>query len=496
MDRNAIFWSVFWSIAAAAIWDTLKHAAPYGLSELVQRVMRIIVKTIAISAGVLIAAWAARPLLTHYHPDPPSRPVVVKFVANPKQVAPGSSCLLEWSVTDATDIVIDQGVGKVAAASSVVVKPQASTIYSLTAAGPGGKVLANVAIEVAPSRPPAVVTFVANPPSIDPGSAAQLRWEVTDATDVVIDPGVGKVAATGMLEVKPMTSTSYVLTAIGPGGRASTPAVVNVSSEARPAPVAATLSVVTPAPLVVPPPSQVITQTYLRQVDVPLQHRYVGSRAKGTLTVTSKGIKWRQDDGRNSFDEKPCSVVTIGKNGFDPYKLSLDLKIDGKPYEFFADSKQHFDAANIAFDSLCYPSAEVWRYSSPFGNVRLSSQDKGDSLRIKLATRRPWAASLAVDVNKNGSVDSSDQEYSHVGRNEVMCHILDGKRVCNNSGRTVDTRDNGEESEVSFTIPKQELSTKEPFAVMYLWIYNLQVKNQQDQWSPAITIPFEIHFTE
>ena len=54
--------------------------------------------------------------------------------------------------------------------------------------------------------------------SIQRGDTVYLRWTSVNATDVDIEPGVGKVALTGSTSVTPRESTNYTLTAIGPGG--------------------------------------------------------------------------------------------------------------------------------------------------------------------------------------------------------------------------------------------------------------------------------------
>jgi serine/threonine protein kinase/TPR repeat protein len=77
---------------------------------------------------------------------------------------------------------------------------------------------------------PAITRFLADPQSIVFGSTATLRWDVKGATGVVIDPSVGKVPASGPFEVKPSQSTTYLLTATGPGGKTTAASSVNVTS--------------------------------------------------------------------------------------------------------------------------------------------------------------------------------------------------------------------------------------------------------------------------
>jgi len=72
-----------------------------------------------------------------------------------------------------------------------------------------------------PPKAPAVTAFTAEPSSIQRGQAATLRWAVTDSTSVTIEPGLGAVQADGNRQVFPSNTTSYRLTASGPGGNAS-----------------------------------------------------------------------------------------------------------------------------------------------------------------------------------------------------------------------------------------------------------------------------------
>ena len=84
----------------------------------------------------------------------------------------------------------------------------------------------------APAPPPAqpTVTMNASPSTINPGQTATLSWSSTNATDLDIEPGVGKVAPQGATPVNPTESTTYRITATGPGGNATATARVEVSA--------------------------------------------------------------------------------------------------------------------------------------------------------------------------------------------------------------------------------------------------------------------------
>jgi peptidoglycan-associated lipoprotein len=97
---------------------------------------------------------------------------------------------------------------------------------------------------VAPTRqtqappPPAAqpsVTLSASPTSVEKGDPATLSWTSTDATQLTIAPDVGTVTAQGSTKVTPSASTTYTITASGPGGSATASARVTVAAEAAPA---------------------------------------------------------------------------------------------------------------------------------------------------------------------------------------------------------------------------------------------------------------------
>src|SRR5579871_6676819 len=85
-----------------------------------------------------------------------------------------------------------------------------------------------------PERPS--ISFSAEPSTIERGQSATLRWTVTHATQISIDQGIGTVQATGEQRVQPNDSTTYRLSATGPGGTESATATVNVTSPPPPPP--------------------------------------------------------------------------------------------------------------------------------------------------------------------------------------------------------------------------------------------------------------------
>jgi peptidoglycan-associated lipoprotein len=96
-------------------------------------------------------------------PAPPAKPAIDSFTAEPRSVERGQASTLRWSVQNATDITIDQGIGAVQTNGSRQVFPSNSTTYTLVANGPGGSATSSVTVDVTvppppPPPPPAATT--------------------------------------------------------------------------------------------------------------------------------------------------------------------------------------------------------------------------------------------------------------------------------------------------------------------------------------------------
>jgi hypothetical protein len=100
-----------------------------------------------------------------------------------------------------------------------------------------------------PPPPPPTVSLQANPATITVGSSTTLTWTSTNATQLSITPGVGSVSPQGTTVVQPTSTTTYMISASGPGGSASASAPVTVNS--RP-PVVVTVQATSPSVTVAP----------------------------------------------------------------------------------------------------------------------------------------------------------------------------------------------------------------------------------------------------
>jgi hypothetical protein len=155
-------------------------------------------------------------------------PSIVSFQANPTVITAGQSATLVWNVSGTNTVSIDQGLGAVPAASSQIVFPTATTVYTLTASNLAGTTSKSIVISVNPA--PIVINIDVNPAVINSGASAALIWSVSNANSVSIDQGIGSVPLTGNKLVSPSDTTTYTLTASGPAGTVTKSVVLSVNA--------------------------------------------------------------------------------------------------------------------------------------------------------------------------------------------------------------------------------------------------------------------------
>ena len=87
--------------------------------------------------------------------NPNPAPAIVSFSATPSSAAPGQAVSLVWTVSGATSLTIDNGVGDVTSLASKTVWPARTTTYTLTAANSSGTATAQAAVTISQTPPPA-----------------------------------------------------------------------------------------------------------------------------------------------------------------------------------------------------------------------------------------------------------------------------------------------------------------------------------------------------
>src|SRR5690349_5896283 len=84
------------------------------------------------------------------------------------------------------------------------------------------------ASQLTPPASPSVA-LSASPASAQAGQPVTLTWSSTNATSINLEPSLGPVAAKGSTKVRPSQSTTYTVTATGPGGSAHASAQVVIT---------------------------------------------------------------------------------------------------------------------------------------------------------------------------------------------------------------------------------------------------------------------------
>ncbi len=180
---------------------------------------------IVILLSLLVCGCAAPAKSTVIQPVPipqPAGPVINYFYASPAAVTCPATATLSWKVTDADNITIDQGIGPVAASGNMTVSISAPTTYTLTAKNGNLKTVDSTTVLNCTAPPtgslPTITYFDTTPNAIPPGEIITLVWQVTGATSVSIDNGIGPVNASGRYSVMPTSTTVYTLTATDASG--------------------------------------------------------------------------------------------------------------------------------------------------------------------------------------------------------------------------------------------------------------------------------------
>ena len=80
------------------------------------------------------------------------------------------------------------------------------------------------------ARPPArIMSFAAEPASINAGESVLLTWATENPNGVTLDPGPGRVTPRGTIRVTPARTTTYTLSVDGPNGTQTKSITVNVA---------------------------------------------------------------------------------------------------------------------------------------------------------------------------------------------------------------------------------------------------------------------------
>jgi rRNA maturation protein Nop10 len=155
-------------------------------------------------------------------------PMVKSFDVNHRAITQGQTATLQWDVSGAKSVSIDQGIGAISSAGTQSVAPITSTTYTISATNDAGSTTSSVTVIVTLKSPPVITDFTANPSSITAGESSILQWNVEGATSVSIDQGVGTVSSKGTLSITPTANTTFNLVAVNSAGSTTASAAITI----------------------------------------------------------------------------------------------------------------------------------------------------------------------------------------------------------------------------------------------------------------------------
>lgn len=157
----------------------------------------------------------------------PEKPLIASFTATPSTLpVGGGTTKLEWQVTGADSISIDNGVGVVTGTSKDV-NVTATKTFTLTATNANGDSTKTVTVTVL--QKPVIASFTATPSSLPfGGGSSKLEWQVKNADSITIDNGIGVVTGTSK-DIAVDTTKTFTLTATNGQGSTTLTATVTVA---------------------------------------------------------------------------------------------------------------------------------------------------------------------------------------------------------------------------------------------------------------------------
>jgi hypothetical protein len=131
----------------------------------------------------------------------PSGLAIQKFNASPRTIAPGGTTTLSWDIAGASAAEIDNGIGIVTPKGSMVVRPDRTTTYSITARGGTSSAAASIDVVVTGTTAgpsPAATPTPSPTPSPTPTPAASPTPTPTPTPAPTPTPSTGSCRLTSM----------------------------------------------------------------------------------------------------------------------------------------------------------------------------------------------------------------------------------------------------------------------------------------------------------
>jgi len=150
----------------------------------------------------------------------------VSLSISPSAIIQGQSATISWSAYNSTSQNITS-LGNVGGSGSQSISPSSSTSYTLTG-NYYGYTNASISRTLTVYQPPSI-QFNVDDSEIVSGANTTLRWNVSgDVDSVTISPAIGSTLIVSNSVISPTVTTTYTLSASGPGGTGSATVTVFV----------------------------------------------------------------------------------------------------------------------------------------------------------------------------------------------------------------------------------------------------------------------------
>ena len=151
---------------------------------------------------------------------------IISLSLSQNSIIQGGSSTLSWTVFNSSAQSISN-VGPVASSGSLLVSPSSTTTYTLSANYYSYTTASDS--ETLTVYEPVIASLIVDDSTIVSGQGTVLRWDVQgDASTVDIQPGIGSTNLTSYQNISPTQTTTYTLSASGPGGSDSAQVTVTV----------------------------------------------------------------------------------------------------------------------------------------------------------------------------------------------------------------------------------------------------------------------------
>ena len=164
---------------------------------------------------------------------------ILRFSADPSRVNPGEPVTLTWKVENADTVNISPQPGDVDLMGTSRVTINETTVFTLTATSGDRTITETRTVEVTQAQP-VILSFNAEPRTIEKGQASVLSWETSNADNVSIDVqsgdgmSLGSVGTSGTATVSPADTTTYKITATNQFGSVTRTITVTVTPPGMP----------------------------------------------------------------------------------------------------------------------------------------------------------------------------------------------------------------------------------------------------------------------